>query len=161
MQTGCGPYPASYLMGLGVFFSGVKQPVRDADLSHFVLRLRMSGCLPPLRSVPSWRAEGRVFPYLVNRPHFCPSPAARTKSAHAYEVLFRAAVAVVTERSDGSVSLTCFSTAGPPPKLAETFFFIFFIYYFFLLRFMPFNLGRVHFHLLRDLPGSLFPTDCQ
>jgi hypothetical protein len=49
VQTGSGAHPASYPVGTGDFFLGVKRPGREADHSpHLVPRLRVGGSIPPL-----------------------------------------------------------------------------------------------------------------
>jgi hypothetical protein len=59
VQTDAGFHPAFYSMGVGE----VKRPGREATYLHLVLRIRMSGAVPPLQYVPSWRGQRKKFIY--------------------------------------------------------------------------------------------------
>ena len=63
IQTVSGAHPASCLVDVGECFAGGRAAGAVADHLHTVLRLRESGAVPPLLSMPHWRA-GRFHEHM-------------------------------------------------------------------------------------------------
>jgi hypothetical protein len=56
VHTGSGDHPASYRVGAGALYPGVKRPGREADHSPSPSdEVENGGSIPPLPNVSSWR----------------------------------------------------------------------------------------------------------
>ena len=65
VQTGSGNYPASYERRL-LFPGRSDRSVKLITHLHLVLRLRMTGGIPLLRHMPSWRAQVQPYCFLCH-----------------------------------------------------------------------------------------------
>jgi hypothetical protein len=62
-QTGSGAQP----MGMGCLSHGEKRPGREVYQSpNLAPRLIMSGAVPPLPNLPSWRVQGQIYLFTLN-----------------------------------------------------------------------------------------------
>jgi 26S proteasome regulatory complex component len=65
IQTGSTTHPASCLLGIGFFFSGVKQPEHEVDHLHVLLRLRVSEAVLSLLLYTFMACMGTALPIFV------------------------------------------------------------------------------------------------